>query len=948
MENYDKFSYQIDDIKYLEKKDIGRDDYPFTPIGLFTYLRTYARKHEFDNHESTIENWGESVERVIDSAKNQLKINFSHLEECELRYLLFNLKFSVAGRFLWQLGTKTVDRLGLMSLMNCCFIVIDEPVKPFCWLFNFLMLGAGVGFRILPTDIEKLPYVKNVVIKRSDTKDADFIVPDSREGWVKLLGRVLKAYFVTGKSFTYSLLLLRSKGALIKSFGGLASGPDVLEDGMNDIKDLLDKRIGNKIRPIDALDICNIIGRVTVSGNVRRSAQIALGDVNDIEYLKAKDWSSGNIPNYRAHSNNSVICNDINDVLDNESFWEGYQGHGEPYGLINLNLMRKCGRLGETQYPDPSVEGTNPCAEQSLSNGETCCLSDIFLPRIVSKNELFRTSIYAYKLCKHSLMLKCGQSAMTEKVVGKNMRLGVGATGILQSTEEQKSWLSDCYEYLREFDKKYSKEIGVNTSVKLTTVKPSGCSRRDMLIYTDEGLLRLDEIGNVNASEERQKINHTVLTSNGNYKKATEFYNNGFVPTKIIKFEKSGISVESSLNHKYMTNSGVWKTVEQLEVGDKIKVVRNYYKKQEPFVFVKVEGLDSPSTSTPELSKFIGFLYMCCFVDNIGNKIGFYNNNTDSTKMFVKEVDRLFGIRDFEIKNRHLIIACGEQIALLIKWLNLNKLLSSTFCAIRRFPRNCMKEFVDFLKKRETNFLSNTERNYFNVMRLAVEESDDDFLEISSVTDNACNTYDISVEEEHQYILNGLVSHNTLSILGNTTPGVHPGFSRFYKRRIRIDSRSPLTAMMAKNGFHVEYAMNFDGTENRDTKIISFPCKFSENTKLAKDCTAVDQLNYVKEMQRVWSDNSVSVTVYYKKEELPEIKQWLKENYNDCVKSVSFLLHSGHGFQQAPYEEITEEEYEEMMRTCNHNIKLENICYFKEKEENLAQQECQSGMCPIR
>jgi ribonucleotide reductase class II len=135
---------------------------------------------------------------------------------------------------------------------------------------DMLMLGCGVGYRLLPEDVAKLPVVKYALVTRKDTKDADYIVPDSREGWVKLLGKVLKAHFYSGQNFTYSCTLLRSKGAPIKSFGGLASGPEVLCDGLEKISGILNKRVGQKIRSVDALDIMNIIGMIVVSGNVRR------------------------------------------------------------------------------------------------------------------------------------------------------------------------------------------------------------------------------------------------------------------------------------------------------------------------------------------------------------------------------------------------------------------------------------------------------------------------------------------------------------------------------------------------------------------------------------------------------------------------------------------------------------------------------------------------------
>lgn len=239
---------------------------PFNTIGLFTYLRTYARRHDEENADSTIESWQECLERVVTACNTQLKVGFTNEEMQELFDLLYNLKCSVAGRFLWQLGTKTVDRLGLPSLQNCSCCVIDEPVRPFIWTMNFLMLGSGTGYRLTPEDVNKLPIVKYASVIRKDSKDADYVVPDSREGWIKLLGKVLKAHFYSGKGFTYSCTLLRSKGAPIKGFGGLASGPDILCQGMEKISAVLNKRAGHKLRPIDALDIMNLIGWIVVSG----------------------------------------------------------------------------------------------------------------------------------------------------------------------------------------------------------------------------------------------------------------------------------------------------------------------------------------------------------------------------------------------------------------------------------------------------------------------------------------------------------------------------------------------------------------------------------------------------------------------------------------------------------------------------------------------------------
>jgi ribonucleoside-triphosphate reductase len=332
---------------------------PWSSIGYLTYKRTYARPIG-----DRTEEWPETIQRVLNACDTQLKVGFTAAEKDRVREYMEELKFTVAGRFLWQLGTDTVEQYGLASLQNCAFVKIDEPVRPFCWAMDMLALGCGVGFSIQKEHVNKLPVVREwfKAPERVNDAGADFIVPDSRQGWVKLLGKTLKAAFLSQNrksgSFTYSTQVVRGKGTPIKGFGGVASGPEDLVWGIGEISKILDKRKGRKIRPVDALDLMNIIGAIIVAGNVRRSAEICLGDPEDIEYLLSKRWDFTNIPSWRAMSNNSVVVSNIDDLHD--YFWEGYAGKGEPFGLVNLRNARKMGRTGESQYPDPSVEGVNP------------------------------------------------------------------------------------------------------------------------------------------------------------------------------------------------------------------------------------------------------------------------------------------------------------------------------------------------------------------------------------------------------------------------------------------------------------------------------------------------------------------------------------------------------------------------------------------------------------
>jgi hypothetical protein len=155
-------------------------------------------------------------------------------------------------------------------------------------------------------------------------------------------------------------------------------------------------------------------------------------------------------------------------------------------------------------------------------------------------------------------------------------------------------------------------------------------------------------------------------------------------------------------------------------------------------------------------------------------------------------------------------------------------------------------------------------------------------------------------------------------------------------------SDSDLVGTARRNGYPVEFVRNFDGTEDKSTSVVSFPCSFPKGTKLAGDMTAIDQLEVIKRLQAEWSDNAVSVTIYYRKEELDEIKKWLAVNYKN-VKSVSFLLHNDHGFDQAPMEEITEQVFKEMSALVTPITSLESLSM-----DDIEIQDCEGGACPVR
>ena len=159
-----------------------------------------------------------------------------------------------------------------------------------------------------------------------------------------------------------------------------------------------------------------------------------------------------------------------------------------------------------------------------------------------------------------------------------------------------------------------------------------------------------------------------------------------------------------------------------------------------------------------------------------------------------------------------------------------------------------------------------------------------------------------------------------------------------------MGSGDPLVQYCRDKGYKVQYDIGLDGKENHTICVVEFPCETPPHATLASELTAIQQLEWVVKAQSIWADNNVSVTVYYKKEEIPEIQDWLKANYKNKVKSVSFLLHSEHGFLLAPYEEISEDMYNKLKSKIKNDMTFVDVS----GDFSLDDLECSTGACPIK
>lgn len=474
-------SFKLSD-SFLDEYRDKQPAWGYNGLGYVVYKRTYARA----KLDETLEEFWETCKRVVEGTYDVQKRHCKNLRlpwddrkaqrsAQEMYRRMWAFKWLPPGRGLWMMGSPSIERLGGAALNNCGFVstkgIAVDFADPFCWLMDMLMLGVGVGF-----DTKGVGLVK---IQKPIAASGTFVVEDSREGWVSLLRVYLDAHVGRGaipETIDYSSV--RPAGAPIRGFGGVASGPQPLQELVDSISTIFEPLYGHTIDSTAIVDVCNLIGRCVVAGNVRRSAEIAFGDPQDEEFLLLKnpEMHKDELMHHRWASNNSVFA----DV-------------GMPYGIVAsmtskngepgyqwLDNARKFGRMGRApDFMDMRVMGANPCVEQSLEDRELCCLVETFPGLHETFEDYKKTLKYAYLYAK-TVTLMPTHDDRTNTVMMRNRRIGCSMSGIVQAMQKfgrrefLQTFCDKGYDYLRDLDQVYADWLCVRTSIKVTSVKPSG------------------------------------------------------------------------------------------------------------------------------------------------------------------------------------------------------------------------------------------------------------------------------------------------------------------------------------------------------------------------------------------------------------------------------------------------------------------------------------------
>lgn len=400
------------------------------------------------------ESWDELVTRNM----NMHIDKYPHIEE-EIRDVykfVFNKQVLPSMRSL-QFSGRPIE-LAHNRIYNCAYMPIDD-IDAFSELMFLLLGGTGGGYSVQTHHIAKLPMV---IGTRDESRR--FLVGDSIEGWADAIKVLVEAHFLGKQRPVFDVRDIRPKGAELITTGGKAPGPEPLKHCLVTLEGLLDSRRGQRLRPVDAHDMCCIIADAVLAGGIRRAALISLFDRNDEQMLTCKsgEWWVNHA--YRGRANNSAVL-----------------PRGEVTRHEFMELMKKvedsgCGEPGV--YWSSNIDwGTNPCCEIGLRPYQFCNLCEVNASDVTSQTDLnarakaaaFIGTLQAGYTDFHYLRPQWKETTEKDALIGVGMT-GIGSGAVLQYD------LREAAEAVIVENERVAKLLGINPAARTTTVKPSGTS----------------------------------------------------------------------------------------------------------------------------------------------------------------------------------------------------------------------------------------------------------------------------------------------------------------------------------------------------------------------------------------------------------------------------------------------------------------------------------------
>ena len=441
----------------------------------FIHLSRYSR---WLPEKGRRETWSETVGRYFDffteHLQEQNEFKLDDVSRKRLEEAVLSQKVMPSMRCLMTAG-EALKRENVAGY-NCSYVAVDSP-RAFDEILYILMNGTGVGFSVERQDVMKLP---NVADELHPT-DTTIVVPDSKLGWAKSLKELIHLLY-SGQIPSWDLSKVRPAGAPLKTFGGRASGPEPLDQLFRFAINIFKNASGRKLTSLECHDLVCKIAEIVVVGGVRRSALISLSNLSDdrMRVAKSGQWWEDN--GQRALANNSACYTEKPEIGIFMDEWKSlYDSKSGERGIFNRQSAKE--QAGRNGRRDNDWDfGTNPCSEIILRSKQFCNLSEVVI-RATDDMKTLKEKV------KFATILGTFQSTLVNfkyltrdwaKNTEEERLLGVSLTGIMDNTltNGKEPGLDKRLDELRKVaiatNAEWADKIGINQSVSITCVKPSG------------------------------------------------------------------------------------------------------------------------------------------------------------------------------------------------------------------------------------------------------------------------------------------------------------------------------------------------------------------------------------------------------------------------------------------------------------------------------------------
>lgn len=915
-----------------------QEDKPRQILSDITVHMKYAR---FVPEKGRRETWNEIVERNM-----QMHIKkFPQLEE-QIRSnykFVFDRKVLPSMRSL-QFGGKPIE-VNPARLYNCCFLPIDNT-DAFSETMFLLLGGTGVGYSVQKHHIEKLPEIKGVNPKRTRR----YLIGDSIEGWADAIKVLIEAYFKGKSDIKFDFSDIRPKGATLVTAGGKAPGPQPLKDCIHNIRKILDsKEINSQLTPLEAHDIQCHIADAVLSGGIRRAALISLFSADDMDMISCKSGNWWELNPQRGRANNSaVLLRSKIDKIFFLSLWDRIKasGAGEP-GIY---------------FTNDKDWGTNPC----------CFVSDTIVAVADGRNGV---SIKELAKSNQEFLVYSAKQSFVSNKFGK--------------TNKFKKWKPEIKKAIA-FKNGTKQVIEVilsdGSSFKCTPDHLLALPNNEWVEAKDSLGLKLEKFYSFSNKNNEKSYRHINSKTNGfskQYRMIWEYYNGSydgnFYNIDHINDDSKSDNIEnlqllSILDHKSKTKRfGLDNPIHRVSSKEYLSayskrsnIIANgaKYKWSEEVIEEKLAEFDlkygeyisglKPNDINVDFSQdvFVEEIKDCGLEDvydlTVEDNHNFYIitktddvNFLNSSGVLVHNCE--IALRPFQFCN--LVEVNGSDISSQ-EDLN-NRVKAAAFIGTLQasytdfhYLRSIWKKTTEkeaLLGVSMTGIASNEVFKYDQIEAAEVVKSENErvaqLLEINKAARTTC-----------------VKPAGTTSLVLGTSSGIHAWHSDYYLRRIRVNKNESIYPYLQIVAPEI---LDDELFNPQNTAVIQVPQK-APNGATTRNESVFDLLERVKAVSDTWikaghrsgvNTHNVSATISIKENDWESVGNWMWEN-RECYNGLSVLPFDGGTYQQAPFEDISEQEYNELVSKL-HSIDLSLVSEIDDNTQLSDQAACAGGACEI-